>query len=359
MTDTATIQDGRFTFSGTVKGLDLALINNDPKYPIYDETLNIFFVLEPGEQSMIYNYGDLKHAHYLGSKVYDEKAAWDRMKQDVSGQLDVLDRKHDSLVKAIGSGSGNADELRRQLILNDQQRAPVRGKIKQMDLRYISGNNTSGLSLYLLYYQYKTKISPDSVLRFYNRFPETLQKSALGVLCFNYIQRLKKQSSVVSPATPFDKIQLDRPAPDFKILYTKDSILTLNTFKGKVVLIEQWGITCIPCLTYNPHLENLRKKYAGRGFEIISVIDKWDTFHQKLLAYISKARLEKWVHVYNTPQGSADQCIPGGDFEGYACDTIPATILIDQDGVVRYKSTGYQERTQSLEDAIRIALRQK
>ncbi|MGJ7033453.1 TlpA family protein disulfide reductase [Niabella hirudinis] len=54
---------------------------------------------------------------------------------------------------------------------------------------------------------------------------------------------------------------------------------------------------------------------------------------------ISNASLGKWVHVYNDIAGDAP--IPGGAFNGYQVNTIPATILVDGNGIVRYKSTGF------------------
>ncbi|SDC80520.1 TlpA disulfide reductase family protein [Niabella drilacis] len=337
--DTSEVRGGKFTFKGTVKGMDLAFLQNDPQYSIKDETLNAFFVLEPGLQSVVYRYGNLKEAQYSGSETYREKAAWDSIKKDELDRLALLDRKRDSLLSEMRSGSMNADP-QPQLVLIDQQAAPLKEKIKQMDYRFITGNPSSKLSLYLLYAKYVNWMSADSLMILYGRFPQTLQKSALGVYLFNYAQKkLKGALKTDIAVAAFDNIRTGQRAPDFSIIYSKDSVQTLRTFRGKVLLIEQWNLACIPCLRYNPHLEKLRGQYAGKGLVVLSVIDKTDGLHSKLLAYISNASLGKWLHVYSDIAGDAP--IPGGTFKGYQVNAIPATVLVDRSGVVRYKSTSF------------------
>jgi thiol-disulfide isomerase/thioredoxin len=41
--------------------------------------------------------------------------------------------------------------------------------------------------------------------------------------------------------------------------------------KGKVVVVDVWGITCPPCMKEFPHLVELHNKYGGQGLVAISL----------------------------------------------------------------------------------------
>ncbi|GAA5495115.1 thiol-disulfide oxidoreductase ResA [Rubritalea halochordaticola] len=45
----------------------------------------------------------------------------------------------------------------------------------------------------------------------------------------------------------------------------------LDELKGKVVVIENWGVHCGPCIAMIPHLAELDKKYRDKGLVIIGV----------------------------------------------------------------------------------------
>lgn len=45
--------------------------------------------------------------------------------------------------------------------------------------------------------------------------------------------------------------------------------LNKNDLKGKVVLIENWGVQCPPCIAAMPHLAELDKKHRSEGLVII------------------------------------------------------------------------------------------
>ncbi|MHB8203162.1 MAG: TlpA disulfide reductase family protein [Desulfomonilaceae bacterium] len=47
--------------------------------------------------------------------------------------------------------------------------------------------------------------------------------------------------------------------------------VSLNDYKGKVVLLHFWSITCPACKMEEPLLENLKRAYSGSGLEILGV----------------------------------------------------------------------------------------
>src|SRR6185295_7599236 len=47
--------------------------------------------------------------------------------------------------------------------------------------------------------------------------------------------------------------------------------LTLESLKGKVVLIDFWTYTCINCIRTLPHVTSWYEKYKDQGFVVIGV----------------------------------------------------------------------------------------
>jgi thiol-disulfide isomerase/thioredoxin len=45
----------------------------------------------------------------------------------------------------------------------------------------------------------------------------------------------------------------------------------VQKLKGKVVVVDVWGITCPPCMKEFPHLVEMHNKYAGQGLAALSV----------------------------------------------------------------------------------------
>ncbi len=70
------------------------------------------------------------------------------------------------------------------------------------------------------------------------------------------------------------KNQLDRPIDfplDFHLKDLDDKPLSLDQFKGKVVLVDFWGTWCGPCREAIPGLVQLYQKNRRRGFEVVGL----------------------------------------------------------------------------------------
>ncbi len=62
----------------------------------------------------------------------------------------------------------------------------------------------------------------------------------------------------------------DHTLNDFKLgSFIVGNEAKLNDLKGKVVVIEFWGVQCPPCLAKMPHLVTLDQKYSDRGLRLI------------------------------------------------------------------------------------------
>jgi len=131
-------------------------------------------------------------------------------------------------------------------------------------------------------------------------------------------------------------------APDFSIT-TSEGEYTLDELKGKVVLLDFWGTWCPPCVESVPGLRELNKKLAKESaFVMISVSsdgdeDKWKDFIAK----------EKMVWAQYLDRDRKVQ-------RAFRVDRFPTYIILDPDGVIRYRSYGMSvAKEASLEDAVK------
>jgi thiol-disulfide isomerase/thioredoxin len=134
-----------------------------------------------------------------------------------------------------------------------------------------------------------------------------------------------------------------RPAPALSVhdwYGTQGRTLSLNELRGKVVLLDFWGVWCGGCVAALPDLERIREKYRDQGFEIIGV---HTTESGEQMTQFARGRKLSWPNAVDT---SKKTCAD------YHQHLFPGLYLVDRQGVLRIaKPHPYQ-----LEEQIRRLL---
>lgn len=68
--------------------------------------------------------------------------------------------------------------------------------------------------------------------------------------------------------TPADPVG---PAPKLEVLKKDGTVLPLDQFRGKLVLVNFWATWCAPCIREMPSLATLQKKRGGKDFTVLAV----------------------------------------------------------------------------------------
>jgi thiol-disulfide isomerase/thioredoxin len=122
------------------------------------------------------------------------------------------------------------------------------------------------------------------------------------------------------------QVRKGQPAPEISLSGLSDSAISLSSLKGKVVLLDFWASWCGPCRHNNPSLVKLYERYKDKGFEIFSVsIDKDKSDWKQAILQDGLT----WTQVIDQQGWYAPSTI------NYGVDAIPASFLLDRQGVVK------------------------
>ena len=120
-------------------------------------------------------------------------------------------------------------------------------------------------------------------------------------------------------------------APDFTLKQLDgDKEVSLSDHEGsEAVVLDFWATWCSPCRKALPKLEELTKKYDGKGVAIYAVNQGESA--DKARSFLQDQKLD--LNVLLDPKGSTGQ--------KYGVRGIPTTVIIDQNGTVKAVHTGY------------------
>jgi len=112
------------------------------------------------------------------------------------------------------------------------------------------------------------------------------------------------------------------PAPDFTVQDGERKV-TLDQFRGKVVVLNFWASWCPPCVQETPSLSQFAAAYAGKGVVVLGIsVDKDEKAYRNFL--------QKFQPAF---QIARDLTI----HEDYGTFMYPETYIIDANGRVLKK----------------------
>lgn len=124
-----------------------------------------------------------------------------------------------------------------------------------------------------------------------------------------------------------------KPAHEFSLKDVNGIERKLSDFKNKVVIINFWATWCPPCREEIPHFIGLYNQYKDHGLEVVGIA--LDLRGEKI---VPKFALENNIN-YTVLLGNEEV----SDLYG-GIRAIPTTFIVDKDGNIRKKYTGYNEK---------------
>ena len=309
--DSVVMNNGQFEFKGTIGNapLNAYLVLNEKgdglKYKDYKS-----FYIEQGDIK-VNSVDKLANANVDGPKTNQDNARYNAMIKPI----DDAQEAHDAKEKAETDEQKKSEVYQRQMAaeqnaLDAKELATIKQFIQQNPGSFISLN---ALEMYSAYGADYADIAP----LYDNLTAEIKQTDAAK----SFGERLPKLKAVA----------LGQQAPLFTEADTAGKMISLESFRGKYVLVDFWASWCGPCRHENPNVVKAYGKYKDKNFTIIGVSLDQPTGKQKWLNAIHKDHLT-WTQVSDL------QFWKSKEAELYAVRGIPANFLLDPSGKIIAKS---------------------
>ena len=136
-----------------------------------------------------------------------------------------------------------------------------------------------------------------------------------------------------------------KKAIDFNVKDLDGNDLSLEQYRGNVILLDFWAVWCGPCIAEMPNVKGVYEKYKDNNFQIIGI--SLDRSRDTLVGYLEKEGIT-WPQFFdeNGWQNRVAQM--------YGINAIPHMYLIDGDGVIRKSGV----RGPALEPAVHHLVRE-
>ncbi len=130
---------------------------------------------------------------------------------------------------------------------------------------------------------------------------------------------------------PTGELEVGQPAPAFKLPDLNGNQVSLEQFKGRVVLLDFWATWCGPCRMSMPQLERLQAQFPS---DLALLAINLEEPRDQVDSYVKQQNLHSRVLL--DEQGEVGRV--------YRSSAIPMQVLIDKAGVIRHVQMGFSPR---------------
>jgi peroxiredoxin len=319
--DTAIVMDETFKFEGKVEYPQMwyLSINNVGGF--------IPVIIENEDIDVTFDKNDIQASNVSGTKANDALSDYSK------GFNNLIEERNKLSTQLIATNNPDDPDAKAK---RSTELAGINAKLTNYPYEFLKTHNDNYFSLSLI--ENILKSNPfefeqiDDALA---SIDEEIKNSIYGKMVTSKLDALKTKNERLA------MLNIGKVAPDFSAPNTEGKQVSLKDIKGKVTIIDFWASWCGPCRRENPNVVKVYNKYHDKGLEIISVSLDKPGQKDKWLQAIKDDKLT-WYHVSNLNYFNDPVA------QQYDIQSIPATFVLDADGVIVAKSL----RGQALEDKI-------
>jgi cytochrome c biogenesis protein CcmG, thiol:disulfide interchange protein DsbE len=125
-------------------------------------------------------------------------------------------------------------------------------------------------------------------------------------------------------------VKVGQPAPDYAARVLSGPDIALDSLRGDVVLLNVWATWCKPCRQEIPALDSLHRAFAPQGLRVVGVSIDLEGEEQRVADFAKE--LGASYALWHDPDDNVSST--------FLAIGVPATFLIDRDGVLRWRHHG-------------------
>jgi peroxiredoxin len=152
-----------------------------------------------------------------------------------------------------------------------------------------------------------------------------------------YLDSLQKNIQAVMIPELKSKM-LNETAPQFSLKDINGKEVSLSDHAGRIVILDLWATWCRPCIASFPAMQLMVEKHPDVTFLFIAVEEKDRDPLPKVKSFIQKRNYPFTVLLDEPVQHNSQQYKITST---YKPNGIPAKYIIDQNGVLRFRTSGF------------------